>query len=132
MRLKTLVKHLIMQFPGIFPNALSVYNHLFYVIGNGYEWKDGVLYNAVFKEMTEEECVKEMIQFHNETRGATIKSLEKWKEEGKLNEDLANKLISRNEDILQKCIEKETYIIKHAAELSEDFTVSEDFILPDL
>ena len=121
-----------MQFPGIFPNALSVYNHLFYVIGNGYEWKDGVLYNAVFKEKTEEECVKEMIQFHNETRGATIKSLEKWKEEGKLNEDLANKLISRNEDILQKCIEKETYIIKHAAELSEDFTVSEDFILPDL
>ena len=35
MKLKTLVKHLIMQWPGFFPNALAVYEHLFYVIGNG-------------------------------------------------------------------------------------------------
>lgn len=42
MKLKTLVKHLIMQWPSIFPNALAVYDHLFYVIGNGsYGWKNG-------------------------------------------------------------------------------------------
>lgn len=46
MKLKTLVKHLIMQHPDIFPNALAVYNHLFYVIGNGYRWKDGELHEV--------------------------------------------------------------------------------------
>ena len=69
-----------------------------------------------------------MIQFHDETWGATIKSLEKGKEEGKISEELANKLILRNKERLQECIEKETYIIKHAVKLSEDFTVPENFI----
>lgn len=43
MKLKTLVKHLIMQWPRLFPNALAAYDHLFYVVGNGYDWKNGEL-----------------------------------------------------------------------------------------
>lgn len=43
MTVKTQLKHCLLNFPRIFPNALSVYDHWFCVIGNGYEWKDGEL-----------------------------------------------------------------------------------------
>lgn len=33
----------LLNFPTVFPNALSVYNHWFCVNGNGYEWKNGEL-----------------------------------------------------------------------------------------
>ena len=39
MKLKTCVKHCIMQYPTLYRNALDVYNHLFYLGGNGYDWK---------------------------------------------------------------------------------------------
>ena len=33
----------LINFPSIFPNALSVYNHLFCTVGHGYEWENGEL-----------------------------------------------------------------------------------------
>ncbi len=33
----------LLNFPGIFPNAFSVYHHWFCVCGNGYEWENGEL-----------------------------------------------------------------------------------------
>ena len=47
---ETLWKALI-NFPTIFPNALSVYNHLFCVGGNGYEWKDGELIEVLGEDV---------------------------------------------------------------------------------
>lgn len=37
------VRLCILNYPSIFSNALDVYDHLFYTIGNGYEWKNGEL-----------------------------------------------------------------------------------------
>ena len=118
MKLKTLCKHLIMQNPCIFPNALSVYDHLFYVIGNGYHWKDGILQSdEEFKEKSEEECIQEMIDFHTNIVKETSKE---W-------DDIDPEIAKRAKGRLQNTIEKETYIIKHAEELSEDFTPTERF-----
>ena len=37
------VKRILLNYPMLYPNALTVYNQLFCVIGNGYEWKNGEL-----------------------------------------------------------------------------------------
>ena len=61
MKLKTLTKHLLMQWPTLFRNALDVYNHLFYVVGNGYEWKNGILVQSGFRTKTKMQCIKEYV-----------------------------------------------------------------------
>jgi len=43
MSLRDTVRYCLLWYPSIFKNALDVYNHLFCVIGNGYDWKDGCL-----------------------------------------------------------------------------------------
>ena len=75
MKLKTYVKHCIMQYPLIYRNALDVYNHLFYVIGNGYEWKNGVLHAYGFKTKSKLECIKAVIEEHlNDAKKTRIRS----------------------------------------------------------
>ena len=61
MKLKTYVKHCIMQYPTLYHNALDVYNHLFYLGGNGYDWKNGTLQRIGFKTKTKKECVDAII-----------------------------------------------------------------------
>ena len=125
MKLKTLVKHLIMQHPFIFPNALEVYDHLFYVIGNGYRWKGGELQEVgrKFKRKSEEECIQDMINRWTDSTNQLINSLKEMRNEGRLREEPADRLISEAERRLKEHVEKETYIIKHAKELSEDFSL---------
>lgn len=43
MNVQDTVKKMLMLYPSITLNALDAYEHLFCVIGNGYEWKDGEL-----------------------------------------------------------------------------------------
>lgn len=43
MNVEETIRVALINFPGIFPNALSVYEHLFCVNGNGYEWFKGEL-----------------------------------------------------------------------------------------
>ena len=43
MKVKTELKHSMLTYPCLYPNALFVYNHWFLSIGNGYEWKNGEL-----------------------------------------------------------------------------------------
>lgn len=43
MTLKETVRNSLLSFPVLHFNALTVYNHLFCVIGNGYEWENGEL-----------------------------------------------------------------------------------------
>lgn len=125
MKLKTLVKHLIMQYPNIFPNALAVYNHLFYVIGNGYEWKDGELHEigGEIKQISEKNCIKGMINSHTDFMNQTIKIYNERKENGLIDEYLTEELTNNLKEQVKKDIETETHIIKHAKELSEDFSV---------
>jgi hypothetical protein len=37
------IKQAMVEYPRIFPSRVQVIHHLFWVIGNGYEWKDGEL-----------------------------------------------------------------------------------------
>jgi len=127
MKLKTLVKHLIMQWPGLFPNALSVYDHLFYVIGNGFSWKNGELHEIGFKTKTKEHCIQNVIDDYNERLNNRIEELNKMKNDGKIDEESFNKCIELHKARYAKNIEKEIYIIEHAKELSEDFTPFEGF-----
>lgn len=43
----TVISNLLL-YPGLFPSRLEVDNHLFAVIGNGYEWVDGELIEIVY------------------------------------------------------------------------------------
>ena len=58
------IKNELLLWPAINVNRLSVLHHLFCVIGNGFEWKDGELVETGledFKEATVEEAVKRVI-----------------------------------------------------------------------
>lgn len=62
MDFETTLKSCLMEYPSIFPNALSVYDHLFCTIGNGYEWENGQLVDGKDKAITIEEAVVKQIQ----------------------------------------------------------------------
>ena len=128
MKLKTLVKHLIMQWPGLFPNALAVYDHLFYVIGNGYNWKNGELYYIGFKTKTKEQCIQAIIDHYTEQYNDRVKELTAMKDDKVISEEEFNKFIELRKARYAKDVESETYIVKHAKELAEDFTPYKGFI----
>ena len=50
MTFKDTIKSIIITCPRIFPTKLSVYNHLFLTIGNGYRWENGELISEDDKE----------------------------------------------------------------------------------
>ena len=67
MKVQDQLRKSLLNFPMLFPNALSVYDHLFCVIGNGYEWKDGELVhsgeeNKRFSNMTVKDAVLALLQ----------------------------------------------------------------------
>lgn len=43
MNVRDTVRRMLLLYPGVTLNALDAYDHMFCVIGNGYEWKDGEL-----------------------------------------------------------------------------------------
>ena len=40
-----LLKHALLRFPSIFPNVGNALHHMLFVIGNGYEWRNGEIAN---------------------------------------------------------------------------------------
>lgn len=50
MTIKDTIKSMIIMFPRLFSTKLSVYNHLFLTIGNGYRWENGELISEDDKE----------------------------------------------------------------------------------
>ena len=127
MKLKTLVKHLIMQCPGLFPNALAVYDDLFYVVGNGYRWKNGELYYIGFKTKTKEQCIQAIIDDYIERYNDRVKELNEMKKDGSISEEEFNKFIELRKAEYAKDAENEKYIVEHAKELVEDFTPYKGF-----
>ena len=128
MKLKTLVKQLIMQCPGIFPNALAVYDHLFYVNGNGFSWKNGELHEIGFKTKTKEQCIQAVIDNYAERYEKRVQELNAMKNDGAIDEEEFNKFIELRKAGYAKDVERETYIVEHAKELAEDFTLYNGFI----
>jgi hypothetical protein len=53
MNVKDTLKISLLNYPGLFPNAFSVYHHWFCVNGNGYEWKNGELVDADNNSLTD-------------------------------------------------------------------------------
>ena len=118
-----------MQRPSIFPNALAVYDHLFYVIGNGcYGWKNGELNYIDFKIKTKKQCIQAVIDDYTKIYENRVKSLTAMKNDGSIDEEEFNKFIELRKARYAKDIERETYIVEHAKELAEDFTPYEGFI----
>ena len=128
MKLKTLVKQFIMQCPGIFPNALAVYDHLFYVNGNGFSWKNGELHEIGFKTKTKEQCIQDVMNDYGERLNNRVKELTAMKNEGSIDEEEFNKFVELRKDRYAKDAERETYIVEHAKELAEDFTPYKGFV----
>ena len=128
MKLKTLVKHLIMQCPCLFPNALAVYDHLFYVIGNGFSWKNGELHEIGFKTKTKEQCIQDVMNDYAERLENRVKELNEMKNDGVIVEEAFNKFIELRKAGYAKDVERETYIVEHAKELAEDFTPYKRFV----
>jgi hypothetical protein len=117
-----------MQCPCLFPNALAVYDHLFYVIGNGFSWKNGELHEIGFKTKTKEQCIQDVMDDYNERLNNRIEELNEMKNDGVIDEEAFNKFVELHKARYAKNIEKEIYVIEHAKELSENFTPYEGFI----
>jgi hypothetical protein len=58
MRYRTLCKTLMDAYPTLFINEDDVLRHLFFVIGNGYEWVDGELVDVRMGHATPEEMIR--------------------------------------------------------------------------
>ena len=64
MKFEKTLRACLMMYPGIFPNALTVYDHLFCVIGNGYRWENGELVDSNDKEDMLKDAVIKTLKFH--------------------------------------------------------------------
>jgi hypothetical protein len=62
MTLKNNIRESLLYYPSLFANSLEVMNHLFCVIGNGYEWKDGELVEVGSQERSF--ALKDVIAYH--------------------------------------------------------------------
>ncbi len=128
MKLKTYVKHCIMQYPLIYRNALDVYNHLFYVNGNGYEWKNGVLHAYGFKTKSKLECIKAVIKEHLDDAKKRELDLNDAIYTSKLSkQEIEEFAIMRYKGELKRAL-SEIEIVENAEKLAEDFTPQNDFI----
>ena len=117
-----------MQYPSLFPNALAVYDHLFYVVGNGYSWKNGELQEIGFKTKTKKQCIQDIINDYANSLDNHIKELNEMKNNGEINDALFDKFVESCETKYAKNIERETCIVEHAKELTEDFIPYKGFI----
>ena len=64
MTFKDTLRTSLMLFPSIHPNALTVYDHLFCVIGNGYSWENGELVENGETQVSLKDAVIKSIEFH--------------------------------------------------------------------
>ena len=118
MTLHNFTKQLIMQFPSIFPNALIVYDHLFYVNGNGHEWHNGTLIPEDFKEKSIAECIVQSVQQNYElTKSTFFNRCEIIKPE------LAKKMRSNAYTNYVNDFVKDIHTIMNAEKLAEDFSI---------
>lgn len=114
MTLKEYVKQHIMQYPGIFHNALLVYNHLFYVNGNGHEWHNGTLIEPDFKEKSVAECITDNIKFRHEILNNEIEF-----EEAELTHKIRHIMLMN----FTNRIVEDIHTIMNAEKLANDFSI---------
>ena len=115
-----------MQFPMLFKNATEVYNHLFYVIGNGYDWKDGELKEVGFRPKSKLQCIKDVFNEHVDDCVKQVKSLEEMLSDGRLDRELDEKLIINRYKHCAEDILEEINVIMTADERADDFSIPKD------
>lgn len=69
MRVDDICRRSLMLYPSLYQTRMQVYNQLFCVIGNGYEWQDGELYG----EIAESEFFDEGVTEYNMTDADAVK-----------------------------------------------------------
>ena len=101
------LRRMLLNFPMLFPNALSAYDHLFCVVGNGYEWKDGELVHTSkiskrFRNMTVKDAVlallKEDLVDEWKDKNSTTRRFAKAYEPL---DDLSNYIAKNGEDVIE-------------------------------
>ena len=113
MKFEDNLRYCLLTHPTIHPTALHVYDHLFLVVGNGYEWEDGELVEVCGNDFckTVEESVVRNIRFTFE------------------GSDVIKRIIKNVDNILDKTVErmiKESIIPAfHVDERMQDFTIPE-------
>lgn len=118
------VESCILNYPKLFPNALHVYNHLFCVIGNGYDWVDG--------ELVTNDTSMRYTTVENAIMGYLNHALiEQWKEDGVAVRFLssfgkANDDISKYIRHLNGYVVKDVETILNYKKLAEDFSIIEN------
>ena len=116
------------MYPTVEHNRLSVLNHLFLVIGNGYEWKNGELVEIGVKQTkaTIEKAILKIV-----TRGLKVDSLKNWFEIAEVhreinegNEDDKYKFVS---DSICRDIKKDIVLTFDIENRMKDMTPYSDF-----
>lgn len=106
-----------MQYPSIFHNALLVYDHLFYVNGNGHKWYNGTLIEPDFKEKSVAECITDDIKFHREILNNEIEF-----EDAELTRKIRHNMLMN----FTNRIVEDIHTILNAEKLAEDFSIPKD------
>lgn len=123
------VESCILNYPKLFPNALYVYNHLFCVVGNGYNWVNGELVtnDTSLRYTTVENAIMEylnhaLIEQWNED-GVAVRFLSSF---GKANDDISKYIRHLNGYVV-----KDVETILNYKKLAEDFSIIENTYIGD-
>ena len=130
MNVQDTVRDSLLEYPMLFCNALDVYNHLFCVIGNGYEWRDGELIELSKKSRKRPLTVKKAIKtiIERKKKSDVLETI-KWiiledhnKEEGKeikpIGEELLERMICLEFDDIQDSVLLDLDIDKRCKDFS--------------
>ena len=118
MTVKDTLKSMLIMYPLIFPNKLSLYDHLFLTNGNGYKWENGELISGDNKENCSiedglEELLNDELQYD---------FLSDFLEETSDVEDIINYIKRRN----KKNLELAKVIINHEKIMNEKLYITNE------
>ena len=124
------VESCILNYPKLFPNALYVYNHLFCVVGNNYNWVNGELVtnDTNMRHTTVENAI---IEYLNHAL------IEQWKEDGTAVRFWSS-FGKHNDDVLEYIrrlngyVVKDVEIILNYKKLAKDFSLIENTYIDDV
>ena len=122
MTIKDTIKSMIIMYPLLFQTKLSVYNHLFLTIGNGYRWENGELISDDDKENCSIEDGLEAL-FNDELQ---YDFLEDYLEEFTDSENIINYFKRRNKEKLELV----KIIVNYEKIINEKLHISNEKLYP--
>lgn len=136
MTVKDTLWECLLNFPTIFYNALSVYEHWFCVCGNGYEWENGELVHTPYGDSDLEKLHNANTINEAVINNLTYHLVNEWKDGG-INKNFLH-CHTDSEDEIARYVRKEnerviTYVkmVMDTENRMKDFSVPEDPVLGD-